>query len=91
MSTTPPAKRRTNRFLPFAIFFIISVVTFVGGGAALLYWLFSEYSGVRNIWILICGAPVILIVLFIFTAFNLYTRYGRPLEELFNAINAVES
>ncbi len=87
----PPKKRsRASRFVPFAIFFIISAFLFVGGAAAILYLLFSEYSGVRNIWLLLCGAPVVLVVFVILTIFNLYTRYGRPLEELFNAINAVE-
>ncbi len=88
--STPPSKRRASRFLPFAIFFMISACLFVGGTAAILYLLFSEYSGVRNIWILLCGAPVVLVVFVIVTIFNLYTRFGRPLEELFNAINAVE-
>jgi signal transduction histidine kinase len=90
MSTSPPPKRRANRFVPFVIFFIITAFLFVGGIAALLYLLFSEYSGVRNIWILLCGAPVVLVVFVLITVINLYTRYGRPLEGLFNAINAVE-
>src|SRR3989337_2781582 len=90
MSTTPPPKRRANRFVPFAIFFLISAFLFVGGIAAILYLLFSEYSGVRNIWILLCGAPVVLVVFVIITIFNLSNRFGRPLEDLFNAINAVE-
>lgn len=85
-----PSRRRTSRFVPFAIFFLITAFIFIGGIAAILYLLFSEYSGVRNIWILLCGAPVVLVVFVIFTVFNLYTRFGRPLEELFNAINAVE-
>jgi len=88
MSNTTHA--RTRRFVPFAIFFLITAFLFVGGAAAILYLLFSEYSGVRNIWILLCGAPVVLVVFVIVTIFNLYTRFGRPLEELFNAINAVE-
>ena len=90
MSTPAPKKHRPHRFVPFAIFFIISAFLFVGGIAAILYLLFSEYSGVRNIWILLCGAPVVLVVFGIATIFTLYTRFGRPLEELFNAINAVE-
>lgn len=88
--STPPTRRRTNRFAPFMIFFIIAVFLFVGGAAATLYLLFSEYSGIRNLWILLCGAPFLLVVLAILTIFSLYTRYGRPLEALFNAINAVE-
>lgn len=90
MSTSPPKRQRSYRFVPFVIFFIISAVLFVGGIAALLYFLFSEYTGVRNIWLLVCGAPVLLIVVLFFTAFNLYIRYGKPLEQFFDTINAVE-
>jgi len=88
--STPTSNRRVRHFFPFVIFFIISAFLFIGGTAAILYLLFSEYSGVRNIWILLCGAPVVLVVIVIVTIFNLYTRYGKPLEDLFNAINAVE-
>lgn len=77
-------------FVHFAIFFFIFVFFFVGGGAALLYFVFSKYTGVQNIWLLVCGAPVALIVLLVFILFNLYTRFGKPLEQLFNAINKVE-
>jgi two-component system OmpR family sensor kinase/two-component system sensor histidine kinase BaeS len=82
--------RRITRALAFTIFFVISAILFVGGIAALLYLLFSEYSGTRNIWILVCGAPVVLVVFILLIVINLYTRFGRPLEELFNAINTVE-
>jgi two-component system, OmpR family, sensor histidine kinase BaeS len=87
---TPLQKRRASRFIPFAIFFIIAIFLFVGGTAAILYLIFSEYSGVRNIWLLLCGAPFVLVVLAIITIITLYTRFGKPLEQLFNAINAVE-
>ncbi len=87
---SPKRRRSAGRFFPFAIFFIISAFIFVGGIAAILYLLFSEYSGVRNIWILLCGAPVVLAVFAILTIFNLYNRFGRPLEQLFKAINAIE-
>ena len=83
-------ERRAGRFVPFAIFFIISALLFVGGIAAILYLLFSQYSGLKNIWILVCGAPVVLVVFVILILFNLYSRFGRPLEDLFNAINTVE-
>lgn len=83
-------QRRISRFIRFAIFFFITFILFIGGGSATLYLLFSKYTGTQNIWLLACGTPFIVVVLLIFTIFNLYTRFGRPLEELFNAINAVE-
>lgn len=90
MSTTPEPQGRTGRFVPFAIFFLISALLFLGGVAALLYLVFSKYSGVQNIWLLVCCAPVVIVVLGFITLFNLYLRLGRPLEDLFNAINTVE-
>jgi two-component system OmpR family sensor kinase/two-component system sensor histidine kinase BaeS len=89
--TSHKRRHSARRFVPFAIFFVISAFLFVGGAAAILYLIFSEYSGVRNIWLLICGAPVVLVVFAIATVFNLYTRFGRPLEQLFKTINAVEA
>jgi len=88
--SSPERRRNISRFLRFAIFFFISVSLFVGGGAALLYLIFSKYTGVQNIWLLVCGTPVVLIVLLFFTLINLYMRFGKPLQELFDAINAVE-
>jgi len=82
--------RGMSRFARFALFFLMAVSLFVGGGAALLYLIFSNYTGIQNIWLLVCGAPFALVVLLVFTAFNLYVRYGKPLEQLFDAINAVE-
>jgi len=90
MSTTPPSKRR-SRFVSYVIFFFFALFLFVGGGAAILYVIFSEYSGVRNIWLLVCGAPFVLVILVIITLFNLYNRFGKPLEQLFKAINAIEA
>jgi len=92
MSNTESSRRnRTNRFIRFAIFFFISFFLFVGGSTALLYVLFSKYTGVQNIWLLVCGTPFVVVVLLIFTLFNLYTRFGKPLEQLFKAINTIEA
>jgi len=89
-SDSSSRQHRTSRFLRFAIVFFISVFLFFGGGAALLYLLFSKYTGTQSLWLLVCGAPFILIILLFFTLINLYFRFGKPLEELFNAINQVE-
>ncbi len=86
---SPRKWRGGRRFFPFAFFFFGTIMLFTGGTAAILYLIFSEYAGVKNIWLLLCGAPVILLFFLIITIFNLYTRYGRPLEKLFDAINAV--
>lgn len=86
----PVSAHRSYRFVPFLIFIILAICLFVGGGAAVLYLVFSEYSGVKNIWLLLCGAPFVLVVLAITIVVRLYTRFGKPLEELFDAINAVE-
>lgn len=40
-------------------------------------------------WLLVCGAPVVVVVLVVLTVFTLYTRYGRPLRQMFNAIDSV--
>lgn len=87
----PLSRRRARRFAPFAILFLVSAGLFVGGAAALLYLLFSEYSGIRNFWLLFCGAPAVVAVFGIAAIFSLYTRFGRPLEALFKTINAVEA
>lgn len=85
-----PHKRRGNRrFFPAAFFFFGIILLFIGGVAAVLYLIFSEYSGVRNIWILVCGAPFAIVLFVIITAFTLYSRFGRPLRRIFNAIDSV--
>ena len=88
-STAPQPRQRENRFLPVLLFLFFIIVLFFGGAAALLYWLFSEYSGVRNIWLLVCGAPFIIVVVAIITIYTLYSRFGKPLRDIFNAIDAV--
>lgn len=82
-------ERRRRRFFPFAFFFFGIFSLFFGGMAAILYWAFSEYSGIRNIWLLVCAAPVAVMVLAVFTMFTMYMRFGKPLGEIFNAIDSV--
>jgi two-component system OmpR family sensor kinase/two-component system sensor histidine kinase BaeS len=65
------------------------LILFIGGTAALLYRVFSQYSGVTNIWLLGCGAPVLFGVLGLFTIYTLYSRFGRPLRQIFKAIDSV--
>ncbi len=81
--------RGGRRFFPFAIFFFGTIMLFTGGIAAILYWVFSEYAGVRNIWLLLCGAPFALVILALITVITLYNRFGRPLSQIFNAIDSV--
>lgn len=88
-TTTPGEKRDWTRFARFFVFLLGSLVLFVGGGSALLYLVFSEYSGARNIWLLVCGAPILLIVIILISVAALYTRYGRPVEQIVNAIDSI--
>lgn len=93
MNHHPPHRprrfRRGRRFFPFFPLFFFFGIFFIGGTAALFYLLFSEYVGVRNIWLLVCGAPFVVFIIIIITIFNLYIRFGKPLENLFSAINSV--
>jgi signal transduction histidine kinase len=88
--SSPQRRYNIRRFFRFVIFILIFISLFVGGTAALFYLIFSKYTGIQNIWLLICGTPFVLVVLIVFLLFNLYMRYGKPLEQLFNAINEVE-
>src|SRR5688572_29458768 len=88
-SHTPRHFRGRRRFLPFFPLFFFVTIFFIGGTAALFYLLFSEYVGVRNIWLLVCGAPFVVFIIIIITIFNLYIRFDQPLEKLFGAINSV--
>src|SRR5215510_6589794 len=89
--SSPQRRRNLNRFFRFLTLILIAISLFVGGSAALFYLIFSKYTGFQNIWLLVCGAPVGMVVLLIFLLFNLYMRYGKHLEQLFNAINKVEA
>lgn len=81
--------RSGRRFFPFAIFFFTFILLFIGGTAAILYLIFSEYSGVRNIWLLLCGAPFAVVFLMFIAVITLYSRFGKPLGQIFNAIDSV--
>jgi hypothetical protein len=55
-STSPQRQNQGFRFFPAVLFFFLIILLFIGGTAAVLYLLFSEYSGVRNLWLLVCRA-----------------------------------
>ncbi len=81
--------RQGMRFLPMAIFVFLILLLFLGGMAAFLYWAFAEVSGVRNVWLLVCGAPFVVLVGGFFVVYNLYSRFGSPLRQMFAAIDSV--
>ena len=90
MTASPsPQRRSAGRFLPVILFLFAAVLLFLGGSAALIYWAFSEYAGIRNIWLLVCCAPFVIVVLGFFTIYTLYSRYGKPLRQIFDAIDSV--
>lgn len=86
---SPPKRDDGSRYAPCALVVFVVALLAIGGTAAILYLVFSEYSGVRNVWILGCGAPVAVIVLGIFVVYTLYARYGRPLRQILGAIDSV--
>lgn len=89
-NSTPPQRQNNEfRFFPVAIFVFGILLLLIGGTSAVLYLIFSEYSGVRNIWLLICCAPVIVLFLILLTIYTLYSRFGRPLRQIFGAIDSV--
>lgn len=88
-STSPQSQNNERRFFPWIIFVFGVLLLFIGGSAAVLYLIFSEYSGIRNIWLLLCGAPVVVILLLLITVYTLYSRFGRPLRQIFDAIDSV--
>ena len=89
-NNSPPSEYRgTGRFLPFILLLFITILVFIGGSAALFYLIFSEYSGIRNIWLLLCCAPFVVVVLAFLAIYTLYAIYGRPLRRIFGAIDSV--
>lgn len=81
--------RQGMRFLPILLAIFAVLLLFIGGIAALLYWLFTEYTSFRSVWVLVCCLPVGVVVVALMIVFSLYTRYGRPLGQLFDAIDKV--
>lgn len=86
---TPQKRDNGMRYAPYALFVIVVGLLFIGGTAATLYLVFAEYTGVRNVWILACGAPVAVVVVGLLTVYSLYARFGRPLGRILRAIDTV--
>lgn len=84
-----PEWRQGMRFLPIFLFVVAIALLFVGGIAALIYWAFTEYTNFRSIWVLVCCLPVLVIVGVFGVVYSLYSRYGRPLGQMFDAIDSV--
>jgi len=82
-------RRSARRFVPFAFFFFGTILLFIGGTAAFLYIIFSEFTGVKNWWLLFCGTPIVVVFIASSIIFMLYRRFGRPLGHIFNAIDSV--
>ncbi len=91
MTTPANRPRRAIRFFAYFLLFFLSLVCFVGGFSAILFEVFSQSSTAKSSWLLLCGGPVVFVTLVVFVLFNLYMRFGRPLEQLFKTINAVEA
>lgn len=81
--------RQGARFFPIVFFVFVVILLFIGGIAASFYLIFTEYSGVRNLWFLVCCVPFVVIMVAVTVLFSLYRRYGRPLGQMFSAIDSV--
>jgi signal transduction histidine kinase len=90
MTTPSNRPRRAIRVFAYLLIFFLILVCFVGGLSAILFEVFSQSSTAKSSWLLVCGGPVVFVALVVFVLFNLYMRFGRPLEQLFNTINKVE-
>ena len=89
-NNSPTSEQRSEfRFLPVILFLFIAIMLFIGGGAAIFYLIFSEYTGIRNIWLLVCGAPFVVVLLGFLTIYTLYSRYGRPLRQILSDIDSI--
>ncbi len=91
MTTPSNRPRRAIRFFAYLLIFFLILVFFVGGFSALLFEVFTQSSTAKSGWLLLCGGPVVFVTLVVFVLFNLYMRFGRPLEQLFKTINVVEA
>lgn len=90
MNHPPPPRRRSGRrFGLISVMFFAVFLCFVGGASASLYELFTHNSEAQQSWLLLCGAPVVVVIFLFFVVFNMYTRFGKPLQSMFNAIDAV--
>jgi signal transduction histidine kinase len=83
--------RRAIRFFAYFLILFIILVCFVGGFSAILFEIFTHSSTAKYSWLLLCGGPVVFVTLVVIVIFNLYMRFGRPLERLFKTINTVEA
>ncbi len=86
-----PAKTQhsMDRLIRLIISVLIRTLLFMAVASALVYLFFSKYSGMENIWLLLFGTTLAVILVAILAAFTFYTRYGRPLGQIFNAIDSV--
>src|SRR5215213_3879965 len=85
-----PEKTRhsLNRLIRLIISTLIIILLSMGGASVFLYLYFSEYAGLKNIWLLLCGVPFAVMTIAILGAFLFYTRYGKPSVQIFNAIDS---
>jgi signal transduction histidine kinase len=87
---SPAKPRRTvDRLIRLLISVMIQTLFFLAGASVLFYLLSSKSSEIRNLGLLLYGAPLAVIFMAIVGAFIFYIRYGRPLGQIFNAIDSV--
>jgi len=88
-SPSPQQQRGGWRFFPVAVFFFVILLCFIGGASAALFEVFTTSSQAKNSWLLLCFAPFAVVLILFITIFTLYSRFGKPLQDIFNAIDSV--
>jgi two-component system, OmpR family, sensor histidine kinase BaeS len=88
----PLSPQKTRRSIRRLIRLIISMILFLllsmTGASVFFYLFFSESTGSRNS-LLFLLVPFGVIAMAIIGAYLFYARYGRPLGQMFNAIDSV--
>ena len=86
-----PAKTQhtMDRLIRLIIAVLIRTMLFMAVASALVYLFFSKYSGMENIWLLLFGTTLAVIAMAIIGAYLFYSRYGRPMAQIFSAIDSV--
>lgn len=70
------------------VLFIIALC-FIGGVSASLFEFFETFPLAKKSWLLLCAAPCGVSIILLIVVITLYTFLGKPLRDIFHAIDSV--